>query len=133
MTPRIRSPSAQALERRFKTTTPHPSLRTKPSADPSKETHRPSGDIMCAFDRAIVVSGMRIRLTPPASARSAFAGSQTLTGQVHCHQGAGTSRIERHARALQVKEVGDSAGSNTVCVARSHIRVNETPAALELH
>src|ERR1700736_3319336 len=69
MTPRIRSPSARALDSRFNTTTPHPSLRTKPSADASNDLHRPSGDIMCAFDRTMVVSGIRIRLTPPAKAK----------------------------------------------------------------
>src|ERR1700693_2993438 len=68
ITARMRSPSARASERRFNTTMPHPSLRTKPSADASKDLHRPSGDNMCAFDKKIVVSGMRIRLTPPAKA-----------------------------------------------------------------
>src|ERR1700730_12568647 len=68
MTARIRSQSARALERRFNTTTPHPSLRTKPSAAASNDLHRPSGDIMCAFERTMVVSGIRIRLTPPAKA-----------------------------------------------------------------
>src|ERR1017187_2694017 len=62
------SPSATASDRRLSTTTPHPSPRTKPSAEASKVLHRPSAAIMCDFEKLISSSGARITLTPPARA-----------------------------------------------------------------
>src|ERR1700679_689114 len=62
------SPSATASVSRLSTTTPHPSARTKPSADASKVLHRPSAAIMCDFEKLISNSGARTRLTPPAKA-----------------------------------------------------------------
>src|SRR5271165_6648007 len=65
---KILSRSARASDRRFNNTMPQPSLRTKPSAAASKALHRPSGAIICDLDKIMVVSGIRIRFTPPASA-----------------------------------------------------------------
>ncbi len=47
---------------------PPPSARTYPSDAASKLLQRPSGDSIHDCDSAIVNSGARIRLTPPASA-----------------------------------------------------------------
>ncbi len=64
----MRSPSARASHQPLEHDMPQPSPRTKPSARASNALQRPSGAIMCAFERAIVTSGNRMRLTPPARA-----------------------------------------------------------------
>src|SRR3954464_5335083 len=68
-TARIRSPSATASESRFRTTTPTPSLRTKPSARESNVLQRPSGAIMPHFEKHTYPSGESSTFTPPARAR----------------------------------------------------------------
>src|SRR5437899_5432415 len=64
----MRSPSATASLRRLSTTTPAPSPRTYPSAAAAKVLHRPSLASRRARQKLIVTSGIRITLTPPASA-----------------------------------------------------------------
>ena len=71
MTPQMRSPSASASARRFRTTMPQPSPRTYPFAEASNVLHRPSGDNIPAFPRSSSSRPDRIVCTPPASARSA--------------------------------------------------------------
>ncbi len=65
-----RSPAASASDRRLSTSAPQPSLRTKPSAAASKVLQRPSGASARVRETAMELSGDRIRLTPPAMARS---------------------------------------------------------------
>ena len=68
ITARTRSPSAKASDRRFRTTTPHPSLLTYPSADASKALHRPSRASIRALARTTFSSGKRRTFTPPTMA-----------------------------------------------------------------
>ena len=56
----IRSRSATASESRFRTIIPQPSDRTKPSARASDALHRPSADIMWAFEKEWTISGRQI-------------------------------------------------------------------------
>src|ERR1700682_5001202 len=69
ITARMLSPAATALDNRLSTPTPHPSPRPKPPAEASKALHRPSGDNARKADIPMAISGVRIRLMPPASAR----------------------------------------------------------------
>ncbi|KYF61269.1 hypothetical protein BE11_35475 [Sorangium cellulosum] len=57
-----------ACARGLSATTPPPSPRTYPLARASKVKHRPPGDSAPNLDTPIVLSGMRFRFTPPASA-----------------------------------------------------------------
>src|SRR4051812_13683266 len=66
----MRSPSRRASARRLSTTTPAPSARTKPSAAASNVLQRPAGDNMPKLENEIPHAGDKIKLTPPASARS---------------------------------------------------------------
>src|ERR1700721_2028464 len=68
MRARMLSPSAWASDQRFSTKRPQPSPRTYPSAEASKVLQRPSEASMRDFEKLILISGERIRLTPPASA-----------------------------------------------------------------
>ena len=54
----------------MRTTTPDPSPRTKPSARASKLLQRPSAAIAFSREKPMVIAGDRMRLTPPARARS---------------------------------------------------------------
>src|ERR1043165_531607 len=69
MSARTLSPSAIASDRRLSTTTPQPSPRTKPSAAASNVLHLPSAANMRARLKLIEISGLSMRLTPPAKAR----------------------------------------------------------------
>src|SRR5271166_5414774 len=62
--------SVAIRERRFRSTMPAPSPRTKPFADASKALHRPSGDSIDACENPMNPSGVIITVTPPASAAS---------------------------------------------------------------
>ncbi|KYF86670.1 hypothetical protein BE20_28325 [Sorangium cellulosum] len=64
----IRSPSRCASESRL--TMPQPSARTYPFAAASNVLHRPSGESALVWPIRLIVSGERMRLTPPASAMS---------------------------------------------------------------
>src|ERR1700748_331397 len=66
---RIRSPLALADESVFRTTTPHPSPRTYPSALASNVLQRPSGASIRDLEKLMFASGERIRFTPAARAR----------------------------------------------------------------
>src|SRR5580704_3539158 len=52
---------------------------------------------------------------------------------MHRDQGRRAACVHGYRRPLQPQDVRYSSGGNAVCVARPHIRVNGTPAALELH
>ena len=67
---RMRSPAARASRARLSTTTPQPSLRTKPSARASNALQRPSDASARAREKNTVSWGARMALTPPASATS---------------------------------------------------------------
>ncbi len=69
MTARTGSPSAIASPSRFRTSVPHPSLRTNPSAAASNVLHLPSGASMPHFENRIAASGLRTTFTPAATAR----------------------------------------------------------------
>ncbi len=62
------SPSASAADSGFRTTRAPPSPRTIPLARASKTWQRASGESAPRRARARVLSGIRFRLTPPASA-----------------------------------------------------------------
>ncbi|PQM45074.1 hypothetical protein C1Y40_04762 [Mycobacterium talmoniae] len=64
------SPSRSASVSRLRTTTPHPSLRTYPSAPASNVLQRPSGASMPHREHAMLFSGLSIRLVPAARAVS---------------------------------------------------------------
>ncbi len=71
ITASTRSPSRRASESRLSTTTPQPSLRTKPFAAASKVLQRPSSaSISGNCENEIAASGATTALTPPAIARS---------------------------------------------------------------
>ena len=52
ITAQILSPSRSASLSRFRTTTPHPSARTYPSAEASKVLHCPTGESIIASARS---------------------------------------------------------------------------------
>nr|WP_158681001.1 hypothetical protein [Streptomyces viridochromogenes] len=54
----------------MRTTTPHPSPRTMPSAEASNGRHTPDGDNAPTLLRNTLRSGVMSRLTPPARAVS---------------------------------------------------------------
>ena len=70
ITPWIGSPSAIACDRRFSSTMPAPSPRTKPLAEASNALHLPSGDSIEAWEKPMKPPGVIITVTPPASAVS---------------------------------------------------------------
>ena len=70
ITARMRSSSAIAWESRFSTSTPPPSLRTKPSALASPNLQVPSRDSMPARPKAWVISGRTMALIPATKATS---------------------------------------------------------------
>ncbi len=70
ITPWIGSPSAIACERRFSSTMPAPSPRTKPLAEASNALHSPSGESIDACENPMKPPGVIITVTPPASAVS---------------------------------------------------------------
>ena len=67
--PQILSPSASASLSRFSTITPHPSLRTKPSADESKALHAPVFDSIPSSLWNRTRERDSVAFTPPARAR----------------------------------------------------------------
>ncbi|MCZ0978189.1 hypothetical protein O1L60_00150 [Streptomyces diastatochromogenes] len=69
-------PARSASSSRARTTTPTPSLRTKPFAPVSPNLQRPSGESMAAWEKAMASIGDRMMLTPPAMARSVSPASR---------------------------------------------------------
>ena len=129
MTASTSSPSASASASRFSTTTPAPSARTKPSARASNALQRPSGAIMCARDRMIVVSGERITFTPPARAIRHSPLRRLWHGEVDRHQRRRARGVDRHVRALQVEQVGEAAGRDAVRAAGGDVGVESRRVA----
>src|SRR5947207_297376 len=72
ITAKMESPSLCASESLFKTTTPHPSPRTYPSALASNVLQYPSGDSILAWQKLMVRWGESIKFTPAANAISHF-------------------------------------------------------------
>ena len=60
---------------------------------------------MCAFESAMVTSGLRIRFTPPASARSDSPRRRLLHGQVDRDERRGAGRVDRQAGPARTEEV----------------------------
>ena len=82
---------------------------------------------MWALVSARVISGLRIRFTPPASARSDLPPPQALAGQVHRHQRRRAGRVQRQARPVEIQEIGQPIGQNgmTAAGARKDVHVAE--------
>ena len=87
----------RASESRLSTTTPQPSPRTKPSAAASNVLQRPSAASIRDFENAMLLSGVRIRLTPPASAIRQSPAAQALAGEVHRDQRRRARGVDRDA------------------------------------
>ena len=59
-------------------------------------------------------------LHAPRQGRRRFPPPDAFAGQVNRHQRRGAGRIDREARALEVKEIGDPVGGDAAGVARQH-------------
>jgi len=57
--------------------------------------------------------GVQVQADPPGDGRVGFAGTDRAAGLVEGHQGGGTGRVDGHAGATQVKEVGEPVGGDT--------------------
>ena len=67
---------------------------------------------MCAFDRAIIVSGEQMTFAPPANASAALAAAQALAGEMDRDERRRAGRVDRQRGTAQPEAIGDPPGGD---------------------